>query len=196
MQGIGSNLNTKHTLTQQYRPCQMQPQQHHLLQIYTMPQATYDAQQDGNDRATYQVACQFSTGHMRPIALMQNRPARVKAKLGKGPDGVGNVLGVELGDEVQAQVCRPLQERFRRGVAYGGHSPQCVLDSLRREGVQLLKRHCRYCCQKLPPYTCSFQCASLLVRLLTDESCTLTACHLALTAAQSMFKQVMLGLCL
>lgn len=99
------------------------------------------------------------------------RPARVEAKLGKGPDGIGNVLGVKLGDEVEAQVCRPLQEWLSWGVAYGGHRPQCVLDSLRREGMQLLKRHCRHCCQKLPSYMRSFQCVSLLGSLYTHERC-------------------------
>ncbi len=36
------------------------------------------------------------------------RPARVEAKFGKGPNGVGNVLGVELGDEIEAEISSPL----------------------------------------------------------------------------------------
>ncbi|KAA6423262.1 MAG: hypothetical protein FRX49_06714 [Trebouxia sp. A1-2] len=52
-------------------------------------------------------------------------PARIEAKFGKGPDGIGNVLWIELGHEVETQ------ERLGRGVANGGHGPQGVLDSLR-----------------------------------------------------------------
>ena len=68
-------------------------------------------------------------------------PARVEAKLGKGPDGIGDVLRIELGHEVEAQVCCALQERLGRSVANSGHGPQGVLDSLRCEEVQLQERH-------------------------------------------------------
>ncbi len=69
------------------------------------------------------------------------KPARIEAKLGKGPDGIGDVLWVELGHEVEAQVCRALQERLGRSVADGGHGPQGVLNSLRCEEMQLQERH-------------------------------------------------------
>ena len=50
-------------------------------------------------------------------------PARIEAKLGKGPDSVGNVLRVELGDEAQAEVCSALQEGLGWGVPNGSHGP-------------------------------------------------------------------------
>ena len=37
-------------------------------------------------------------------------PAGIEAKLGKCPDSVGNVLGVEVRDEVKAQISSTLQK--------------------------------------------------------------------------------------
>ena len=50
-------------------------------------------------------------------------PARIKAKLGKGPDSIGNVLRVELGDEAQTEICSPLQEGLGGSVTNGSHGP-------------------------------------------------------------------------
>ena len=72
-------------------------------------------------------------------ACCHSIPARIKAKLGKGPDSIGNVLRVELGDEAQTEICSPLQEGLGWSVTNGSHGPKCVLDGLRSELTKLLQ---------------------------------------------------------
>ena len=58
-------------------------------------------------------------------------------KLGKCPDSVGSVLRVELGNEDKALIDRALQEVVVWSETKSGKSPQCVLDSLGSEVLQL-----------------------------------------------------------
>ena len=67
-------------------------------------------------------------------------PSRVVSKLGKCPDSIGYVLGVELGNEDQALINRALQEVVVGSEAKCCKRPQCVLDGLRGEVLQLC--HC------------------------------------------------------
>ena len=70
-------------------------------------------------------------------SIVTKIPSRVVSKLGECPDSVGYVLGVELGNEDQALINRALQEMVVGSEAKCCKRPQCVLDGLRGEVLQL-----------------------------------------------------------
>lgn len=79
-----------------------------------------------------------NAGHaVKGSTAVMKIPSRVVPKLGKCPDSVGYVLGVELGNEDQALINRALQEVVVGSEAKCCKCPQCVLDSLRGEVLEL-----------------------------------------------------------
>lgn len=66
------------------------------------------------------------------------------SKLGKCPDGIGNVLRVELGNEDKTLVDRALQKVVVWGEAKSCESPEGVLDGLRSEVLQLCHSSSHY----------------------------------------------------